>query len=194
MDEVDVAEYSCEFDSSLRRMICQIENHVSDESDSSLHALLCQVANSESCDSEFWDDLSGKVLDANRVRKARIEEMGEIAKHGVYAKVPIKECWEATGTNPIGTRWVDVNKGDDTNPDYRSRLVAQEINNHKREDLFAATPPLESKKILLSLAVTEGIGHQKGDTSNGMRIDFIDVRRAYFHAPARRPVFVKTAS
>ena len=86
---------------------------------------------------------------------------------------------------------MDVNKGDDERPDYRSRLVAQEINNHKREDLFAATPPLEAKKMLMSLAVTEGVGYQCGSKEKGHKIDFIDVRRAYFHAPARRLVYVK---
>ena len=50
------------------------------------------------------------------------------------------------GKDPIGTRWIDVNKGDDDNPEYRSRLVAQEIKRDNREDLFAATPPLEAKK------------------------------------------------
>ena len=64
-------------------------------------------------------------------------------------------------------------------------MVAQELNTCKREDLFAATPPLEAKKILFSLAVTEGIGYQCGNKEKGQKIDFIDVRRAYFHAPAR---------
>ena len=48
-------------------------------------------------------------------------------KHQVYVNVPLKECWEKTGKDPVGTRWVDVNKGDDQKPDYRSRWVAQEI-------------------------------------------------------------------
>jgi hypothetical protein len=43
---------------------------------------------------------------------------------------------------------------------------------------------------LFSWAVTEGIGFVKGDKKGGMKIDFIDVRRAYFHAEARRQVFV----
>ena len=139
----------------------------------------------------FWDDISGKQLREDLVRKARIEEMGEVMKHKVYVKVPIKECWEVTGRDPIGTRWVDVNKGDDQEPDYRSRWVAQEIKHDKRDDLFAATPPLEAKKLLLALAVTEGIGYQSGDKRNGYRLDFIDVKRAYFHAKARREVYVK---
>ena len=40
-------------------------------------------------------------------------------------------------------------------------MVAKEIKVDKREDLFAATPPLEAKKMLFSWAVTEGIGFKK---------------------------------
>ena len=76
---------------------------------------------------EFWDDISGKPLDKKLVIKARMEEMGELAKHTVYEKVPLEECWNTTGAAPIGTRWVDVNKGDEQNLEYRSRLVAKEI-------------------------------------------------------------------
>ena len=94
----------------------------------------------------YWDDLSGKELIPKLVKKARMDDMKEVNKHNVYVKVPIEECWTNTGKQPIGTRWVDVNKGDDANPEYRSRLVAQEIKVDKREDLFAATPPLEAKK------------------------------------------------
>ena len=140
---------------------------------------------------QYWDDLSGKSLNPSLVRKAREEEMAEFRKHGVYVKVPLRKCWDETGKEPIGVRWVDINKGDRDNPEYRSRLVAQEIKTDKREDLFAATPPLEAKKMLLSWAVTEGIGYKRGMEKMGMKLDFIDVRRAYFHARARRRVFVK---
>ena len=74
-----------------------------------------------------------------------MEEIMELRKHGLYTKVDEDECWEMTGKARIGTRWVDVNKGDETNPEYRSRLVAKEINKGRRDDLFAATPPLEAK-------------------------------------------------
>ncbi len=47
----------------------------------------------------------------------------------------------------MGIRGVDVNKGDDKSPEYRSRLVAKEIKKDDRTDLFAATPPLEAKKM-----------------------------------------------
>ena len=72
-------------------------------------------------------------------------------------------------------KWVDVNKGDKVHPNYRSRIVAKEFNVGKREDLFAATPPLEAKKMLFSMAVTEGVGHQSGNQEEGMKIDFIHI-------------------
>ena len=84
----------------------------------------------------YWDDLSGQELDSTMVRAAREEEMKEIYKREVYSKVPISEAWLITGKGPIGTRWVDVNKGDDSNPDYRSRLVAQEINDAKGYEFY----------------------------------------------------------
>ena len=54
-----------------------------------------------------------------------------------------------TGKPPIKVGWLDINTGGKLNPDYRSRLVAKEITKDNRDDLFAATPPLEAKKLLL---------------------------------------------
>jgi hypothetical protein len=84
-----------------------------------------------------------------------------------------------------------LTKGDTDNPEYRSKIVAQEINTHKQKDLFAATPPLEAKIMLISLAMTEGIGFRRGVERNRMKLKFIDIWRAYFHAKARRQVFIE---
>ena len=101
-------------------------------------------------------------MDTDSVIKAREEELTTFRKMGVYHKVPITECLEKTGKQPIGVKWVDVNKGDWSNPEYRSRLVAKEIKRDSRDDLFAATPPLEALKLIISMAMTEGIGYEKG--------------------------------
>ena len=101
------------------------------------------------------------------IRKARKEEMTDFENNGVYTKVPMEECWKATGKEPIGTRWVDINKGDEEQPEYRSRLAAKAIISDKREDLLAATPPLEALKLLISMAMTEGVGYQKGKDEQG---------------------------
>ena len=80
--------------------------------------------------------------------KARHEEMEVFAKFLVYTKVPLQDAYHFTGKSPIGTKWVDVNKGDENEPEYRSRLVAKEIKRRNDEDIFAATPPLKAKKLL----------------------------------------------
>ena len=67
-------------------------------------------------------------------------------------------------------------------------MVAQEFTKGKLNTIFAATPPLEAKKALLSLAVTEGIGYGDGWC---YKLDFIDIKRAYFYAPAKRDVYIK---
>ena len=99
--------------------------------------------------------------------EARKLDMELFRKMGVYRKVHKSF---AKGTPLISTRWVDTNKGTDLEPNYRSRLVAREIKNDARLDLFSATPPLEAKKMLFSMAVTEGIGWM-GRKEKGMKID-----------------------
>ena len=131
---------------------------------------------------EAWDDVSGAQLDPKVVKLARQEEVDYIHKMNLYIKVPVKECHQKTGKGPISVRWIDVNKGDTERPNYRSRLVAREINTHKRDDLFAATPPFEALKLLVSMAAT----NNKGEV-----IMINDVSRAFFHAKATRTVYVQ---
>ena len=49
-----------------------------------------------------WDEISGKELDPQMIAAARKEEMQEYYKHKVYSKVPLKQCWDRTGSKPIG--------------------------------------------------------------------------------------------
>ena len=74
---------------------------------------------------KYWDDLTGKELDWDRVESARAEEIGTIRQMGVWRHVPRDECFQKTGKPPIKLRWIDINKGDDTSPLYRSRIVAK---------------------------------------------------------------------
>ncbi len=90
---------------------------------------------------DAYDDVSGAPLDPKEVYRARKEEVKFIQDMNLYDKVPVEECWKNTGKAPIGTKWLDISKGDHTNPKYRSRCVAKEIAYDKQEGLFAATPP-----------------------------------------------------
>ena len=135
---------------------------------------------------EYTDDLSGKPLRSDLVQQARKEEIDIFNQFPVYEKVPIEDSYYFTGKGPIGTKWVDVNKGDDEEPEYRCRFVAKEIKRRNDESIFAATPPLEGKKLLFSLAVSGTKG-----SADPLKLLFIDVKRAYFYAKSVRPVFVQ---
>ena len=54
-------------------------------------------------------------------------------------------------------------------------------------DMFAATPPLEAKKLLFAAAVT---GKERGN-NNKKKLSFIDVKRAFFHATQEREIYVE---
>ena len=81
--------------------------------------------------------------------------MEDFAAKGVWTRRPRAECFERTGKRPVTVKWVDVNKGDDESPNYRSRLVAREIRLPGEDPVFAPTPPLESVRMVLSLAATD---------------------------------------
>ena len=66
-------------------------------------------------------------MDPEGVRLARHEEIDFFKKMEIYRRVPLHECWEKTGKAPIPARWVDVDKGNETQHNYRSGLVAKEI-------------------------------------------------------------------
>ena len=95
----------------------------------------------------------------------------------------------ATGKKPIGARWVDVSKQDKANPKRRSRFVATGIKISAMPGLYAAAPPLECLRVIASSAMIEDT--DSGDMRNPKRVMVCDVSRAYFYAPAIRPVYVK---
>ena len=99
------------------------------------------------------DDVSGADLVPGWVVAARAEEMEYFKKLGVYRIVPRSHQLQ-TGGKVIGTRWVDVNKGDFDNPNCRSIFVGREFNAGKDDSLYAATPPLEALRYVLSCAAT----------------------------------------
>ena len=51
----------------------------------------------------------------------------------------------------FGTRWFDINNGDESKPFYRSRLVVQEYTRQADWSFFTATPPLEARAKFVDL-------------------------------------------
>ena len=87
------------------------------------------------------------------VKKAREEEMKYIHSKNVWAKMSKEEAVKL-GYKIVATRWIDTDKGDEQNPNYRSRLVGKEFNTGPEDGLFASTPPLEALRALISLATS----------------------------------------
>ena len=101
------------------------------------------VHNHEDGTASAWDDVTGNELDIKLTLKARAEEMEQFKKHGVYEKVKEEVCWAKMGKGPVGTRWIDINRGYENNPEHRSRLVAQQVK-YNSKDRYAPPSKLKS--------------------------------------------------
>ena len=131
---------------------------------------------------EAWDDVNGAELDPKEVRKARKLELKYYDDLGAYIRVPVRQCIERTGKKPIQVRWIDHNKGDKDRPNIRCRLVAKQYNTGVDDGYFAATPPIEALRLVLSNTTT-GRSRTKVLMIN-------DVSRAYMHAEAAPDIYV----
>ena len=65
------------------------------------------------------------------------------------------------GYKIIKARWIDINRGDDDSPNYRSRFVAKEFNTGDQDGLFASTPPIEALRLIVHDAATISKGIHK---------------------------------
>ena len=146
---------------------------------------------------DVLDATTGQVFRGDLVQKARALEMEYFKKKNVYTKRPRAEAIRRTGKPPTTVKWVDVNKGDDVEPNYRSRLVAREIRKKWEDSIFAPTRPLEALRALLSILATKSFWPEenwraKKDSDDRLQISLIDISRAYFSAKTSEdhPVYV----
>jgi hypothetical protein len=129
-----------------------------------------------------YDEITGAQLPPRLVQQARAEEVKFMLDWGVWERALVTDCWRETGRAPIGSKWVDVNKGDAANPVIRSRFVVKEIATYKTDDFFTATPPLEALRLLLAWAASGG---------QDVKVEVLDARKAHLHAYADRTVFTQ---
>ena len=136
---------------------------------------------------KFVDDMTKQVLRDDLVREARAKELTYFNDKGVWRKRPRQEAYQRTGRAPITVRWVDINKGDEENPKYRSRLVARQLKATDKSgtSYFAPTPPLESLRTVLTFASSD-IGTWKtcrqSESEERTQLLILDIARAYFNA------------
>ena len=84
---------------------------------------------------------------------------------------------------------MDTNKGGDTAEEWeiRCRLATRDFKggDKGRDDLFAETPPLEGKTILLSRCMT------RREDGRRRKLMFIDARKAHLNSPCEDDVYVE---
>ena len=120
------------------------------------------------------------------VKAARHEEITYMQGRRIWSLKPVAECWDKIGNPPTSVRWVDTDKGISPEVMVRSRLVARDFKGQDkdRDDLFAETPPLEAKRILLSRAATR---RQDG---KHRKLMFIDARKAHLNPECEQDVYI----
>ena len=119
-------------------------------------------------------------MDRDLVREAQTDELKAMEAMMVWGRL-------GPGGFPnqpvVPTKWVLTNTGDSEKMDVRARLVVCEVKGAAASEaqLFAAAPPLESLRCLISLAASDKRKH----------LDFIDVQRAHRNGTARRTVVIR---
>ena len=136
---------------------------------------------------KYRDDITGQVLMDVLVQEARAKELKYFHDKGVWAKCPKDEARRRTGRKAISVRWVDVNKGDNIKPRYRSRLVARQLKAQDRSgaSFFAPTPPLEALRTVLSMTASTMPDWRPcydPRSERRIQISLVDIARAYFNA------------
>ena len=83
------------------------------------------------------------MLKDTLVAKARAVELDYFNSKGVWRKVLRGSARATKGKSPITVRWVDTNKGDEQNPNYRSRIVPRQLkaHDHSGASFFGLAPP-----------------------------------------------------
>ena len=109
--------------------------------------------------------------------------MDYIHEKGVYIRISRDEAIRRD-FKIIKTRWIDINKGDESSPNCRNRFVAKEFSTGDQDGLFASTPPLEALRLLIHDAATFSNKETKCIMIN-------DVSRAFFEAACHREVCIE---
>ena len=136
---------------------------------------------------QYKDEYTNKMLPYEAAKDAMLDELSYFCSV-VFQGVTTDEALKDSDGKIVGCRWVNCNKGDLENPDVRCRLVAQEVNHGDgpTDAFYAATPPLESKRLLFSQWATE----RKRDGRH-LKISCVDIRKAYFNGKPNRSLYVR---
>ena len=104
-----------------------------------------------------------KRLSPEAVQTGRRQELKFVHRLPLLKEVSVEQCWLETNSKPIGTKWIDINKGDGDPVEIRPSLVAREREGHQvkmgisRDDVFRAATPFEAVGLLMILKASQVI-------------------------------------
>ena len=131
----------------------------------------------------FVDDVRSGVLETERIKQARREEVQRSCGMCVWEPV-LRKDMDAEGAKAVSLRWIGTDKGDAGRPSYRSRLVVRQTKKAMKKcdvpsaaELFSGMPLLEVVNALHSLFVSHSQEEAKGKRTLAM----YDICRAHFH-------------
>ena len=125
---------------------------------------------------KFYDERTGEPLETSEVYKGRDKELTKMESFNVKNDITYAEA-KAKGLRLVRSRWIDTAKEIDGKPGVRSRLVAQEVNTYKREDVSMGTPLMRVRRAIISHATAK-----PGEKQSRKLVARYDVSVAFFHA------------
>ena len=132
---------------------------------------------------ELGEGLPG--LTPELVRDAKEKELESMRNMDVFDIIPISEADKESGGIWVDSRWVVSNKGSESDPIAKARLVAREFADQKRHDLYAGTPGLGFIKMCLAVAT-----RYQASSMPVKKVMTLDVKTAFLYGKARRKIFV----
>ena len=116
--EIEMFEASQAEKKAHAKLVGDVSCHQNTQSESSNdHGLLMLGYHAE----RFIDDLAGLPLPPDLCRAARQKEIDYFKSKGVWSVRSMNEARRVMGRSPISVRWVETSRGDDDNPNIRSR-------------------------------------------------------------------------
>ena len=141
---------------------------------------VCSIITEEPPDEvrrKYFDERTGEELDQEMVKKGREKEMDKMKAFEVKSDISYEEA-RKKGLRLVKSRWIDTAKEIEGKPGVRSRLVAQEVNTYKREDVSMGAPPVRVHRAVVSHAATA----RPGQKESRKLVARYDVSVAFFHA------------
>lgn len=144
-----------------------------------------EVNLTENFQDRYKDEYTDEII-PREWAEAAIQEEIDYFNDMVWLGVQLHEALADADAKIISARWVLCNNGDSNAQDVRARYVAQEVATHEDSSFYAATPPLESKRMLFSQWATE-----RTRDGQPLQLSFADVRKAYFNGTPTRAIYVR---